>query len=64
MLAGAELDGAVAAGSPDDALDGPADAVLDEPGDGECREHDGQASAGALARAVADRAGKNPFPGE
>jgi hypothetical protein len=53
VLAGAELDGAVAAGGADEALGGPAGAVLDEPGDGERREHDGQAGAGALARVVA-----------
>jgi len=42
VLAGTDLDGAVAAGGADELLDGPAVAVLDEPGDGQGGEDDGQ----------------------
>jgi hypothetical protein len=42
VLAGADLDGAVAAGGPDEFLDGPPGSGLDEAGDGEGREDDRQ----------------------
>src|SRR5271166_4607512 len=56
VVAGADLDGAVAAGGSDEFLDGPAGAVLDEPGDGEGGE-DGQVGLGGVALAVVDRPG-------
>jgi hypothetical protein len=42
VLAGADLDGAVSAGGADEFLDRPARAGLDEPGDGQGGEDDGQ----------------------
>jgi hypothetical protein len=39
VMAGADLDGALAARGADEALDGPAAAVLYAPGDGERAEH-------------------------
>jgi len=57
VLAGTDLDGAVAAGGADEFLDGPAGAGLDEPGDGEGCEHDGQVGVDGLALAVVDGPG-------
>ena len=42
VLAGLDLDGAVAAGGPDELPDGPAGLVLDPAADGQGGEHDGQ----------------------
>jgi hypothetical protein len=57
VLAGADLDRAVAAGGADEFLDGPAGAGLDEAGDGEGGEHDGQVGVDGLALAVVDGPG-------
>ena len=57
MLSCADLDSAVAAGGAGEPLDGPAGAGLDEPGDGEGGEHDGQVGVDGLTFVVADRAG-------
>jgi hypothetical protein len=45
-------DGAASAGGADEALDGAAGAGLDEPGDGERSEHDGQVGVDGLALVV------------
>ena len=57
VLAGADLDGAVAAGGADELLDGPAGAVLDEPGDGQGGEHDRQVRVDRFTDVVIDRPG-------
>src|ERR1700722_364907 len=57
VLADADLDGAVAAGRADEPLDRPAGALLDEPGDGQGGEHDGEVGLDGVALAVVDRPG-------
>ena len=57
MLAGLDLDGAVAACGLDELLDGPAGGVLDDAGHGQGGEHDGQVRVDGLAGAVIDRPG-------
>ena len=42
VVSGLDLDGAVAAGDPDEFLNGPAGALLDRAADGQGGEHDGQ----------------------
>jgi hypothetical protein len=63
VLAGADLDRAVAAGGADEFLDGPAGAVLDEPGDSQGREDDREAGLDRVALAVVDggRARRSDF---
>jgi hypothetical protein len=56
-LAGADLDGAVAAGGADEPSDGPAGAVFDQAGDREGGEDDGQVRVDRLAFVVVDRPG-------
>ena len=55
VLAGADLDGAVVAGSADELPYGPAGAVLDEPGYGQGREDDGQMCLDGVPLAMVDR---------
>jgi hypothetical protein len=57
VLAGADLDRAVAAGGAGGFLDRSAGAGLDEPGDGGGCEHDGQVSVDGLALAVVNGPG-------
>ena len=57
MLAGADLDGAVAAGGADELLGGPAGAALDEPGDGQGGEDDREVGLDGVPLAVVDRPG-------
>ena len=57
VLAGADLDGAVAAGGADELLDGPAGAALDEPGDGQGGEDDREVGLDGVPLAVVDRPG-------
>jgi hypothetical protein len=52
VLAGAHLDGAVAAGGADELPDGPAGALLDEAGDGQGGEDDGQVGLDGVPFAV------------
>lgn len=49
VVAGADLDGAVAAGGAGELLDRPAGAVLDEPGDGQGGQDDGQVGLDGVA---------------
>ena len=55
VSAGADLDRAVAAGGANEFLDRPAGAVLDEPGDGQRGEHDGEVGFDGVAFVVVDR---------
>jgi hypothetical protein len=57
VVAGADLDGPVPAGGADELPDGPAGAVLDEPGDGQGGEDDGQVGLDGVSRSVVDRPG-------
>jgi hypothetical protein len=57
VVAGADLDGAIAAGGADEFLDGPAGAVLYEPGDGEGGEDDREVGLDRVPLAVVDRPG-------
>src|SRR6185312_10223452 len=54
---GLDLNGAVAAGSPDEFADGPAGPGFDEAADGEGGQDDGQVSLDGVALAVVDRPG-------
>ena len=54
MLAGADLDRPVATVCADEFPDGPAGALLDEPGDGQGGEDDRQVSLDGVALAVVD----------
>ena len=57
VLAGLDLDCAVAAGCLDELADGPAGLVLDPAADRQCREDDGQVGLDRVAQVVVDRAG-------
>ncbi len=57
VVSGLDLDGAVAAGGPDEFLDGPADGLLDPAADGQGGEHDGQVGVDGLAPVVVDGPG-------
>lgn len=49
LLAGADLEGVVAPCGMHEPRDGPAGALLDEPGEGERGEHDAQVGLGGVA---------------
>ena len=57
MVAGLDLDGAVAAGCLDELADGPAGGVLDPAADRKGGEHDREAGFDGVALAVADGPG-------
>jgi hypothetical protein len=57
VLAGLDLDGAVAAGGLDELADGPAGLVLDPAADRQGGEHDGQVGFDRVAQVVVNRAG-------
>ena len=57
VVAGLDLDGAVAAGGVDELADRPAGLVLDPAADGQGGEHDGQVGFDGVALVVVDRPG-------